>query len=52
MLAAALDGKKRPTRVRVLLAGVVVVLTVLATWKFIDYRTQAPAPPRAVTSDM
>jgi hypothetical protein len=31
-----------PTRGRILLAWVVVVLTVIAVWKFVDYRTQPP----------
>ena len=33
------------TRGRVLVAGAIVFLTVIATWKFIDYRTQPPPPP-------
>ncbi len=34
-----------PTRLRVIVATVVVVLTVLVVWKVIDYRTQPPPPP-------
>jgi hypothetical protein len=34
-----------PTRARILLAWVVVVLTVIAVWKFIDYQNQPPMPP-------
>jgi hypothetical protein len=41
-------GEKRPTPARVFAAWVIVVLTLLATWKFIDYRSQPPPPP-AVT---
>jgi hypothetical protein len=33
------------TRGRELVAGAVVLLIVIATWKFIDYRTQPPPPP-------
>jgi hypothetical protein len=33
------------TRGRVVVAGAIVLLTVIATWKFIDYRTQPPPPP-------
>ena len=31
-----------PTRGRILLAWIAVVLTVIAVWKFIDYRNQPP----------
>ena len=31
-----------PTRSRILLAWIVVVLTVIAVWKFVDYRNQPP----------
>jgi hypothetical protein len=34
-----------PSRARTILAVIVVVLTVIAVWKFIDYRTQPPEPP-------
>jgi hypothetical protein len=40
-----------PTRARMILAWLVVILTVLAVWKFIDYRNQPPAV-KAVTNDM
>ena len=33
------------SRARTLLALIIVALTVIAAWKFIDYRTQPPAPP-------
>jgi hypothetical protein len=45
MPAAALDGNKKPTRGMLLFAGAVVLLTLVATWKFVDYRTQPPPPP-------
>jgi hypothetical protein len=32
-------------RGRKLVASLVVVVTLLGVWKFIDYRTQPPAPP-------
>ena len=35
----------RPSRARTILALIIVALTVIAVWKFIDYRTQPPAPP-------
>jgi hypothetical protein len=41
-----------PPRGRILLAWVVVVLTVIAVWKFIDYRNQPPEVPKQVTSEM
>jgi hypothetical protein len=34
-----------PARGRIILAGAIVVVTVIATWMLIDYRTQPPAPP-------
>jgi hypothetical protein len=30
------------------LATIVVILTVLAVWKFIDYRMQPPPPPNPI----
>jgi hypothetical protein len=33
------------TRGRKLIASLVVIVTVIGAWKFIDYRTQPPAPP-------
>ena len=32
-----------PTRSRTILAWIVVILTVVAVWKFVDYRNQPPA---------
>lgn len=52
MPAAALDGNSRPTRGKLLFAGVVVVLTLIGTWKFIDYRMQPPAPLPAVAAPL
>jgi len=40
-----------PNRGRAVLASVLVVLTVIGVWKFIDYRMQPPPPPRAAISD-
>jgi hypothetical protein len=45
MPAVLLAGNKKPTRGMLLFAGAVVVLTLVATWKFVDYRTQPPPPP-------
>jgi hypothetical protein len=39
-----------PTRSRILLAWVVIVVTVIVVWKFIDYRNQPPMPPPAPTA--
>jgi len=30
-----------------IIAWIVVVLTVVAVWKFVDYRNQPPLPPAA-----
>jgi hypothetical protein len=32
-------------RVKTIIALIIVALTVLAVWKFIEYRTQPPEPP-------
>jgi hypothetical protein len=40
-----------PTRARAIVAWLVVILTVLAVWKFTDYRNQPPAVTQPVTSD-
>jgi hypothetical protein len=47
------DFQPRTTssRARTILALIVVALTVIAVWKFIDYRTQPPPVPKTVTSD-
>ena len=39
----------QPTRARIIVAWVVVILTVIAVWVFVDYRNQAPAV-KTVTS--
>ena len=36
-------------RGRIILAWVVVILTVVAVWKFVDYRNQPPTPPKAAS---
>jgi hypothetical protein len=38
----------QPTRAGILAAWIVVVLLVVAVWKFIDYRNQPPAVPSVV----
>ena len=40
-----------PTRARAIVAWLVVILTVLAVWKFTDYRNQPPEATPPVTSD-
>ena len=47
-----LEPEDAPSRAKTILALIVVLLTVIAVWKFIDYRTQPPTPPKAVTSDL
>ncbi len=39
-----------PSRGRIILAWIVVVLTVVAVWKFVDYRNRPPET-KTVTSD-
>jgi hypothetical protein len=38
-----------PTRARALVAWLIVILTVLAAWKFIDYRNQPPEAKRVIS---
>lgn len=33
------------SRAKTFLALIIIVLTVIAVWKFIEYRTQPPEPP-------
>ncbi|MCA1660093.1 MAG: hypothetical protein LC642_06120 [Verrucomicrobiaceae bacterium] len=33
------------SRARTIVALIIVALTVIAVWKFIEYRTQPPEPP-------
>ncbi len=40
-----------PTLAHKLVAWIVVILTVVAVWKFVDYRNQPPAVSQPVTSD-
>jgi len=42
----------QPPLARIVVAWFVVILTVVAVWKFVDYRNQPPDIPRQVTSDM
>ena len=41
-----------PIRTRMIIAWIVVILVVVAVWKFVDYRNQPPAATKPVTSDM
>ncbi|MFL6590623.1 MAG: hypothetical protein ACJ8M4_10675 [Chthoniobacterales bacterium] len=41
-----------PSRGRIILAWIVVVLTVIAVWKFVDYRNRPPTVMKPVTSDV
>jgi hypothetical protein len=40
-----------PARTHAILAWIVVILTVLAVWKFVDYRNRPPEVTQPVTSD-
>jgi hypothetical protein len=42
------ERETAPSRARKLIATLVVILTVVAVWKFIDYRTQPPPPPNPI----
>jgi hypothetical protein len=39
-----------PARARMIIAWILVILTVIAVWKFVDYRNQPPEVKK-VTSD-
>ena len=39
---------ERGRMIRYWIATAIVILVVLAVWKFIDYRTQPPPPPNPV----
>jgi hypothetical protein len=39
-----------PSRKRLIVATLIVILVVIAVWKFIDYRTQPPPPPHQVAT--
>jgi hypothetical protein len=41
-------GVARGEMIRRWFATIVVILVVIAVWKFIDYRTQPPPPPNPV----
>ena len=47
-MAKAGGAEAFPTRMRLIVATLVVVLIVLGAWKVIDYRTQPPAPPAPI----
>ena len=47
-MAKAGGAEAFSTRMRLIVAGLVVVLIVLGVWEVIDYRTQPPAPPPPV----
>jgi hypothetical protein len=49
-MPAEASGEVQPTRARKILATVVVIATVLCVWKIIDYRTQPPPPPNAISA--
>jgi hypothetical protein len=38
-----------PTRARAIVAWLIVILTVLALWKFIDYRNQPPEVKQVIS---
>lgn len=44
-MSPPVEPTKIPSRRRALLAGLIVVLTMIGVWKFIDYRLQPPPPP-------
>jgi hypothetical protein len=50
MPAAALDGTNRPARGKIVFATAIVALTLIATWKFIDYRTQPPPAEEVISN--
>jgi hypothetical protein len=39
---------ERTPKIRIWIATALVVLVVIALWRFIDYRTQPPPPPNLV----
>lgn len=43
-----MESEERPRFRDGLIATLLVVLTVLAAWKVIDYRTQPPPPPHPI----
>jgi hypothetical protein len=40
----------RPSRARMVVATIIVILVVLAVWKVIDYRMRPPPPPNPIDS--
>lgn len=51
-MPSELQPADAPSRARTIVAVGLAILTVVAVWKVIDYRTQPPEPTKAVTSDM
>ncbi len=47
-MGSSTDGTAPPTRVRMIVATIVVILTVAIVWKIIDYRMQPPPPPNPI----
>ena len=39
----------QPTRARMIVAWIVVILTVIAVWKFVDYQNQPPEVKRVIS---
>ena len=44
------DGESgpEPSRARIILATIIVLLTILSAWAVIEYRSQPPPPPNPV----
>ena len=49
-MPADLQPGDEPSRASTIIALLVAILTVIAVWKVIDYRTQPPEPPKTVTA--
>ena len=47
-----LQPEDAPSRARMIVGVVVAILTVVAVWKYIDYRTQPPEPAKTVTAPL
>ena len=44
------EGTPEPSRARIVLATIIVLLTILSAWAVIEYRSQPPPPPNPVRS--